>query len=226
MLVEFPARRVRRHGLASAQNSLPVDFLAAKAVKRSAVIPASLVVAEPSNADHHSDGTLSRCHHLLTCDGVAPISEAHASLVAQSSMIERNDGDDSAIAKSLGQFVLKSKAKLSCDLAQVTCDCGQMAGKRTETEEKMAFIARVRSARIARFDSQGPMCTILGVTQGTYKQYERRTPLPHRFIPRFCAATGVTYEWLLAAEGNGPPIVALPPPRRPGKRQKSRTRAA
>jgi len=75
----------------------------------------------------------------------------------------------------------------------------------SETEEKLSFIRRVKLAREAAFDSQKPMLTILGLEQGTYKQYETRTPLPHRFIPKFCAATQVSIEWLLTGEGRGPP---------------------
>jgi len=74
----------------------------------------------------------------------------------------------------------------------------------SDTEEKLAFIRRTKQAREAAFDSQKPMLTILGVDQGTYKQYETRTPLPHRFIPKFCAATRVSIEWLLTGEGQGP----------------------
>ncbi len=80
-----------------------------------------------------------------------------------------------------------------------------MADRTSETEEKLAFIGRVRLARMARFDTQRPICTILGIGQGTYKQYETRTPLPHRYIPKFVAATAVSFEWLLTGEGKGPP---------------------
>lgn len=84
----------------------------------------------------------------------------------------------------------------------------------SETEEKLSFIGRVRAARMARFATQKPMLTILGVDQGTYKQYEKRTPLPHRYIPKFCAATGVSMEWLLTGEGQGPAVEPLPAPRK------------
>lgn len=98
-----------------------------------------------------------------------------------------------------------------------------MADRMSETEEKLAFIGRVRAAREARFPTQRPMLTILGIDQGTYKQYERRTPLPLRFIPKFCAATGVEIEWLLTGEGVGPKVEALPTPRkRTAKRAKQR----
>lgn len=80
----------------------------------------------------------------------------------------------------------------------------------SDTEEKLAFIRRTKLAREATFETQKPMCTILGLDQGTYKQYESRTPLPHRYIPKFCAATRVSMEWLLTGEGQGPPTQEYP----------------
>lgn len=92
----------------------------------------------------------------------------------------------------------------------------------SETEEKAAFIRRTKLAREARFPTQNPMLVILGVEQGTYKQYETRTPLPHRFIPKFCAATGVSLEWLLTGEGRGPAVTPIPQsvPKRATKRHR------
>jgi transcriptional regulator with XRE-family HTH domain len=84
----------------------------------------------------------------------------------------------------------------------------------TETEERAAFIGRVRAARMARYETQKPMLVILGLDQGTYKQYETRSPLPHRYLPKFCAATGVTLEWLLTGEGAGPMTIPLPEKRK------------
>lgn len=88
-----------------------------------------------------------------------------------------------------------------------------MSERMSETEEKLAFIRRVRLAREARFDSQHPMCVILGIDQGTYKQYETRTELPNKYIPKFVAATGVSFEWLHTGEGKGPEnMVPVPKP--------------
>jgi transcriptional regulator with XRE-family HTH domain len=84
----------------------------------------------------------------------------------------------------------------------------------SETEERLSFIGRVRSARMARYPTQKPICVILGLDQGTYKQYEKRSPLPHRYIPKFCAACGVSLEWLLTGEGQGPAVEPLPAPRK------------
>jgi hypothetical protein len=121
-------------------------------------------------------------------------------------MIARNEVA-SDIGNDLGQTVLKRKAKVSYDCGHLGFHNWNMAERLTDTEEKLAFIRRVRTARLARFGDEGqkPICVILGVPQSTYKQYEKRTPLPHRYIPKFCAATGVSLEWLLTGEGKGPP---------------------
>lgn len=104
-----------------------------------------------------------------------------------------------------------------------------MSDRMSETEEKLAFIRRTKAAREARFpEGQKPMLTILGVEQGTYKQYETRTPLPHRYIPKFCAATGVSLDWLLTGEGKGPRVEGFirHVPKRTRATGRSKTRAA
>jgi hypothetical protein len=120
---------------------------------------------------------------------------------------------NSLIPGLLGPFVLDVKANVSYDTGIDSLDNADM-DRMSETEEKLSFIGRVRAARMARYPTQKPMLTILGVDQGTYKQYEKRTPLPHRYIPKFCAATGVSMEWLLTGEGQGPAVEPLPAPRK------------
>jgi hypothetical protein len=107
---------------------------------------------------------------------------------------------------SLGHGVLKSKAILSCDAKGILADIPAAMSRMTETEERLAFIRRVKAARMARYDTQNDICELLGIPQGTYKQYETRTPLPLRFIPKFCIATAVAMEWLLTGEGQGPRV--------------------
>lgn len=110
---------------------------------------------------------------------------------------------------SIGQLVPNFKANVSRDCKHAVWDKVSMAGL-SDMEEKLAFIRRCKQAREATFDTQKPMLTILGLDQGTYKQYEIRTPLPHRYIPKFCAATRVSMEWLLTGEGQGPPELNYP----------------
>lgn len=64
-----------------------------------------------------------------------------------------------------------------------------------------AFTDRTKQARIACGLTQAEIATILGITQDTYKQYEMRTMLPHRYVPAFCAATRVTEKWLFGSGG-------------------------
>lgn len=114
---------------------------------------------------------------------------------------------------AVGPQVLNVKVNTSYDESLDFSENPAM-DRMSETEERAAFIGRVRAAREARFPTQKPICIILGIDQGTYKQYESRTVLPHRFIPKFCAACGVTLDWLLTGEGSGPNAVPIFPPDR------------
>lgn len=191
---------------------------AARAAKVSAFKRAECADGVSRMDHHHSAGMRSRCHHLRTAAAPAPISEANASGESQSPITERKDAMWPDMPIGLGQSVLDVKAILSHDDGTHLYENRPMADRMSETEEKLAFIGRVKRARMARYDTQKPMCTILGIDQGTYKQYETRTPLPHRLIPKFCAATGVDMEWLLTGEGKGPVEADVPPPqKRPRK---------
>lgn len=201
-IIQFP----RDHTRASERRDL-----SARSISKSAVTPAADAGSALRIGFHQSAGMLSRCHHLDTCSPVALMSSAQDFRVGHSSITERNErGLEGAFGMTpfLGQSVLKIKAKMSGDPAPDFRDNLSMSERMTETEEKAAFIARTRAARLARFPDQKPICTILGLEQGTYKQYETRTPLPHRHIPKFVAATGVSYEWLLEGEGEGPKVEA------------------
>jgi hypothetical protein len=198
-----------RHGRTSI-DSPETGGRAAKSASKSAVTPPSCAVDVARIALHHSDGMLLRWSHLRAFAAGAPMSEAIAPGDRQRAITERKDVRAGAIRPFIGQSVLKRKAELSHDLGHQLLDNCSMAERMSETEEKLAFIRRTRMAREARFKNQGPICTILDLDQGTYKQYETRTPLPHRYIPKFIAATGVSYEWLLADEGKGPEMPEYP----------------
>lgn len=168
--------------------------------------------AAATMAVHHSAGSRSRKYHLRTAKIEAPVSPASVSSDGLGQSEQTARGVRSVMVGLLGPDVLNVKANVSYDESGSIRHVPGM-DRMSETEEKLAFIGRVRAARKARFDTQGPMCTILGIEQGTYKQYEKRTPLPHRYIPKFCAATGVTMEWLLTGEGRGPAVQPFPSPR-------------
>lgn len=221
MLVQFPKRHVR----ASTGSRDRCTERAASAVIISAVIPAWRATAVPRTVAHHSEGILSRRRHLETIEYVAPMSDTAASMEGHRSITALNEaGFD--IESLLGQSGLYGKANVARDGETHALEDGDMQRlSKTETQEKYAFIARVKLARMSRFGDQKPICTILGIEQGSYKHYEVRTPLPHRFIPKFVAACGVTFEWLLAADGKAP--VALPEALKPKRTlRKTRTKAA
>ena len=58
------------------------------------------------------------------------------------------------------------------------------------------FCTRVRTARKARGLTQAEMAAALGVGGEAYRAYEKRTPLPHFLIERFCRIAGVEIEYL------------------------------
>jgi DNA-binding XRE family transcriptional regulator len=66
----------------------------------------------------------------------------------------------------------------------------------TATGFAAEFIARTKHARESAGMTQTDMATLLGIKQGVYKQYEVRSPLPHRFVAAFCIATHVSEHWL------------------------------
>lgn len=199
---------------------------AAKSASLSAVKPLSLAVEVDRIADHQSAGTLLRCFHLRAANLPAPISQAMASGEGHSPITDLNELILD-IAPTIRQSVLIRKPKMSRDEILSFWDNLGMAGKLSDKEQIRAFIARTRQARRARYQEQGPICLLLDVPQTTYTKYETRTPLPHRYIPKFCAATGATYVWLLAGEGDAPAQVVPLKQDKPRKPRKNKgTKAA
>jgi hypothetical protein len=130
------------------------------------------------------------------------------------------DGIGHGVHEVKEQIVQENHDYTSCDNVSDFVQVPSMERK-AEREETEAFIRRTREARAARFDTQKPICLLLEVDQGTYKQYETRTPLPRRYIPKFCAACGVSIEWLLTGEGQAPGDVVVPPVRVVRRRRRS-----
>lgn len=62
------------------------------------------------------------------------------------------------------------------------------------------FCARVKAIREEMGWSQKQMSLALGLELETYKKYEQRSPLPHRFIERFCLISGVASPDLFNVE--------------------------
>lgn len=204
---------------------------AARATRSSAVSPADLARSVDRIADHHSSGIRSLWSHLRAAVTGAPISVASAAGEPHSATTARNESNDvmsavGVIAESdLGQSVLNSKAILSHDCGQPVRQTPGMGKELSEAEHKRRFIERTKRARESQFRTQNPILTILDVSQGTYKQYESRTQLPHRYIPKFCAACQVSVEWLLTGEGKGPAEQPVAAPEKPVQAKRGRRAA-
>lgn len=104
----------------------------------------------------------------------------------------------------LGRIVLKSKPYLSLDCGQPLGHTVLMAESETELEYKQGFTGRVAEARERIGWKQWQVAEALGMPQDRYKQYEKRTLLPHHLIGRFCLITRVDPEWLLTGRGKRP----------------------
>jgi DNA-binding XRE family transcriptional regulator len=79
-------------------------------------------------------------------------------------------------------------------LIPMLCLMSRTASNRTDF--KSAFINRTAEARKSAGYTQNEIATILGIDQGTYKQYETRSVLPHMYVIRFCTACRIDVEWL------------------------------
>lgn len=62
-------------------------------------------------------------------------------------------------------------------------------------------MARVAAARAALGWKQWQMAEALDMPQDKYKQYEKRSLLPHHLIRRFCLISRIDMEWLLTGRG-------------------------
>lgn len=176
------------------------DTPAASAANRSAVNPADLAARDRRIGSHQSAGMLSRCRHLRTADVPAPISDAIVSGDGQRSTTSRNV-EMERIESFLGQLVLEGKPILSHDpIVAHGQDVLMADNDEARSSYRDEFVARVKAAREARGLTQEQVAKALGIAQGTYKQYEVRSLLPHYFIERFCIITGSGLAWLLDAE--------------------------
>lgn len=170
----------------------------ARRANSSAVTPAARAVGVRKMGSHHSAGMLSRWGHLRAAATEAPISSASASGDSQSAMTSRNV-EIERIESFLGQLVLKRKVTLSHDLLDVDGQDVPMAPQPEDpaiSAYRDAFAARVKQAREARNLTQKELSEILEIDQGTYKQYETRSFLPHYLIRRFCLVCGIEPGWL------------------------------
>jgi hypothetical protein len=175
--------------------------------------PAALI----KSAQNSAGMRLRECH-LRTAQTDAPTSLATVSSDGLGQSFSTELGV--SMPGVMGPTVQNVKANVPYDISSDSEHSDGMDG-RSETDERAGFIGRVKAAREARF-RQKDICILLGIDPGTYKQYESRSMLPHRFLPKFCTACGVTVEWLLTGEGVGPKWTPIYPPDR---RQAPKTEA-
>lgn len=200
---------------------------AANLVSKSAVIPLSLAFSVPSKADHHSEGILSRCHHLDTADDLAPISNAMVSLEDHSSMMARNDLS-SLMPEHIRQSVFKSKDKLSGDVGLHSGHDVLMKTEQSSRLFKEEFTARVAFARHKAGYTQATMAEALGfgpvddpAGQSKYHKYEKRSLMPHHLIPKFCALCEINVAWLYSGPAVARPVEKRGRKPKPSPRQKA-----
>jgi len=78
---------------------------------------------------------------------------------------------------------------------------GPLTGRRkmaqtTPSKYRDAFCGRIKAAREAVELTQEEMAHALDTTQGTYKQYETRSLMPHHIMVQFCRITG-SHPWYI-----------------------------
>jgi DNA-binding XRE family transcriptional regulator len=199
--------------------------LACKAASTSNVMPFSpRFSAAVTIGSQYLDGIRFRCAHLRTRGTVVPISTAKS---VSDDQRERRDLGEPLIPDKLGHIVLTRKAKVSRDPIKGLVQTVPMARDEPISKAKQDFIARVREARNGTPHSQEAMGELLGIGQGTYKQYESRSWLPHHLIPLFCALTLRSIEWLYTGRERAvtqathsekiSPVVKAPRRRKPKK---------
>lgn len=188
---------------------------AASSASTSAVIPFCMARGDETIERHHSGGIRSRCFHLRTAAGPAPISEAKASGDGQSPITDRKL-EASDIKPLIGQFVLERKAKMSRASNGVRRQNRPMGDEPAKSLYKKQFQHRVREARMASGYTQEEMADLLNLGeggQGKYKQWETRDFLPHHVIPRFCLIAKINADWLFTGQGRAPGEAINPPQR-------------
>jgi len=212
-IIAFPVGEAA-HGRTS-QNSRE-----AKRVRSSAVTPFSFARSVLNKADQYSEGMLRRCHHLETRPDERANSPAKASREGHRSITSRKQvGSD--MKPTIGQSVLKCKANLSLDDRFSLGHHVRMAESDADAQYKSEFTARVKEARQRKGWKQWEAAQALGISQDHYKQYEKRSLMPHRYIWAFCQHTRVSMEWLLTGHGKKAlqPLPEIEPDIRPAPRK-------
>lgn len=192
---------------------------AANSAKSSAVNPCFWAVSVRNSGSHHSAGMRrSGAVHLRTAHTPAPISAASASGESHSATISRKL---ETMEGCLGHLVPNCKPIVSQD-----CELGlrQNVPMVPASAYKREFTLRVRWARHARGWGPSEMAELLKIDQGKYKQYERRSLMPHYLVPEFLRLCLIDYSWLATGIGRAP--VGEPPTQKRRKPRKLKRVAA
>lgn len=225
MLLRFP-KRPRRHALALDKSErTTID------AKPSTDTPDARPRSDFTTGSHQSEGILFLCAHLRTANGEAPMSKAIASGEGHSPITSRKVVNLGMPGK-IRHIVLGRKPKVSHDDKNHSDDNTAMPKEPGATKFKDDFLARTAAAREAVPFTQDEIAEVLGMSQPKYAKYEKRTPLPHYLVPRFCLACRIDHAWLFTGKGKGPmmPVARLAegeikPKRKRTKRVKQRTAA-
>ena|ERR1017187_246858 len=157
---------------------------------------------------HHLLGT-PRWRHFLRANALTPSSSAALSTNSQSSGLGFSMTQTNRDDLSPRQGTIRSRVNwdsLSYD-GGVTDDTDETDAKYLE-----ALLALTRALRKVKGPlwTQDKMATHIGTTLAKYKKYERRTPMPHRLIVRFCETVEVTTEDFLSLKARAKIERAVP----------------
>jgi hypothetical protein len=191
---------------------------AASWAKRSDVTPAALAFSVERTPTHHSEGILSRFHHLITAQLPAPTSEAIASRESQSSMMERNESKLD-MSQLMGPIVPKIKAIMSHDRNLSLGHSVLMEDdveKIAESAWRQAFCLRLKEVQGDR--SQEDMADLLGISRDNWNKYVNRgSAVPERLLPKIAKIGARPLEWLIegpkAEKSQKPRSTATQPPK-------------
>lgn len=71
----------------------------------------------------------------------------------------------------------------------------------SSTQEKDAYIRRVKQARLDCGKTQQEIADFIGTDRTTYTNYENRRQMPRNHMAKFCEITNTRPEWLLTGTG-------------------------
>lgn len=95
----------------------------------------------------------------------------------------------------LGRDVLDGKSKLCRDQNPWAAAIWAMA-VRPPRDFRDDFVKRTQTARERKNRTQEEVAVMLGIDQGTYKNYETLRPMPHHLVVPFCLAMDIEMDWL------------------------------